>query len=75
MKLITLTLTFTLLASVAIAQRSSPPAKAELAQITERGRQLAQYDVAAWYATDAVVATRTVNYLMTMEEFRKKKGN
>ena len=43
-------------ASVASAQRSSPPSKAELAGITERGRHLAEYDVAAWYATDVVLA-------------------
>ena len=42
--------------SAALAQRSSPPSKAELAGITERGRQLAEYDVAAWYATDVVLA-------------------
>lgn len=41
-----------------LAQRTSPPSEADLAQITERGRQLAQYDVAAWYASDAVVATK-----------------
>jgi hypothetical protein len=41
-----------------MAQRTSPPSKAELAQVTERGRQLAQYDIAAWYATYAVVATK-----------------
>ena len=58
MKLTILTLTLVLFASVAMAQRTSPPSKAELAQVTERGRQLAQYDVAAWYATDAVVATK-----------------
>src|SRR5260370_3815902 len=47
-----------LYASAPVAQRTSPPTKAELAQITERGRQLAQYDVAVWYASDAVVATK-----------------
>lgn len=41
-----------------LAQRTSPPTKAELAQITERGRQLAGYDTAAWHASDAVVATK-----------------
>ena len=41
-----------------LGQRTSPPSKAELAQISERGRQLAQYDVAAWYSSDAVVATK-----------------
>ncbi len=53
-----ITLTLLLLAGVAVAQRTSPPSKAELAQITERGRQLAQYDVAVWYASDAVVAAK-----------------
>jgi len=42
----------------AFAQRTRPPSKAELSQISERGRQLAQYDVAAWHASDAVVATK-----------------
>jgi len=44
--------------SVALAQRNSIPSKAELAEITERGRQLAEYDVAAWHATDAVLAMK-----------------
>ena len=48
MRIPTLTLTLLLLTTAAIAQRTSPPSKAELAQITERGRQLAQYDVAAY---------------------------
>ena len=43
--------------AVAVAQKRETPASAsELAQITERGRQLAEYDVAAWHATDAVQA-------------------
>lgn len=54
-------LTFSLLAALllaitALAQRSSPASKDELAEITARGRALAEYDVAAWHATDAVVA-------------------
>src|SRR5260370_36378293 len=52
------TLALLLLAGVAVAQRTVRPTKTELAQITERGRQLAQYDVAVWYASDAVVATK-----------------
>src|SRR5205814_8954219 len=32
------------------------PADAELAAITERGRDLAEYDQVAWHATDAVQA-------------------
>ncbi len=39
-------------------QRSAPPSKAELAEITERGRELAAYDMAAWRATDTVLALR-----------------
>jgi hypothetical protein len=31
-----------------------PPSKAELAAITQRGRDLAGYDAAAWHASDAV---------------------
>src|SRR4051794_23179901 len=33
-----------------------PPAKAELAEITDRGRALAGYDAAAWHASDALQA-------------------
>lgn len=44
--------------SVAFAQRTSPASEEELAEITERGRQLAEYDTAAWHATDAVRATK-----------------
>jgi hypothetical protein len=45
-------------ASVISAQRSSPPSKTGLAELTERGRQLAEYDVAAWRATAAVLAMK-----------------
>jgi hypothetical protein len=38
--------------------RNEPPAKAELAPITERGRDLAGYDAAAWHASDALQAKR-----------------
>lgn len=40
----------------AAAQRKEPATAAELAEITARGRQLAEYDAAAWHATDAVFA-------------------
>ena len=36
------------------AQTVMAPSAAELAKITERGRALAEYDQAAWHATDAV---------------------
>ncbi|HEV2860522.1 MAG TPA: hypothetical protein VGX48_05930 [Pyrinomonadaceae bacterium] len=57
-KLASLTLAVLLSASVASAQRTGPASKAELAEITERGRQLAAYDAAAWHATDAVLAMK-----------------
>jgi len=50
-----------LLASIATSaqtERTTPATEAELAQITERGRNLAAYDVAAWYGTDAVLALK-----------------
>lgn len=56
LNLATFVLTFLLLAPFALAQRNAPATQAELAEITLRGRQLAEYDVAAWHATDAVFA-------------------
>jgi hypothetical protein len=38
------------------SQRSAPADAGELSAITERGRMLESYDVAAWYSTDAVEA-------------------
>jgi hypothetical protein len=35
-----------------------PPTREELSAVTERGRELAAYDAAAWRASDAVQATR-----------------
>ena len=51
--------TVTALALLALADppdRKEPPTKEELAAITERGRNLAGYDAAAWHASDAVQA-------------------
>jgi hypothetical protein len=45
-----------LAAPVNAAGNKSPLSPAELAQITERGRLLEQYDQAAWHSTDAVQA-------------------
>ena len=52
---------FLLIAAIttsAQTERKTPASEAELAQITERGRNLHEYDVAAWYATDAVLALK-----------------
>jgi hypothetical protein len=40
------------------AGEKEPPPKAVLAAITERGRDLAGYDAAAWHASDAVMAKK-----------------
>lgn len=54
---ITLVLALSFCAAAAHAQRrETPPTKEELAEITARGRMLAEYDVAAWHASDAVMA-------------------
>ena len=37
-----------------IHRHKEPPSKDELAAITERGRELAGYDAAAWHASDAL---------------------
>ena len=42
--------------SSAVAQRKEPGSEAELKAISERGRLLWEYDTAAWYSTDAVLA-------------------
>ena len=55
-KFINLILAALLLAPAAAGQRNAPATVAELAEITGRGRLLAEYDAAAWHATDAVVA-------------------
>lgn len=40
------------------AQRNKPAEPAELSAVTDRGRMLAEYDVAAWHSTDMVVALK-----------------
>jgi hypothetical protein len=47
---------FALLLTTLAAKTSSKPSDAELAAITARGVLLAEYDTAAWQATDAVTA-------------------
>lgn len=56
-------LTAVLLASCLLSadertKKNPAPSDAELAAITARGRMLAEYDVAAWHATDAVEALK-----------------
>jgi hypothetical protein len=56
MKLFTSLIVILLFTFVGFAQRNQPASKTELAEITERGRMLFNYDVAAWHSTDAVIA-------------------
>jgi hypothetical protein len=58
----------------AFAERTNPPSQTELARITERGRQLAAYDVAAWHATDAVMALKPAKASVD-RYIAKKNGN
>jgi hypothetical protein len=52
--------TFAMLFLVATASASNKPSATELAAITARGVLLAEYDTAAWQATDAVKAVHPV---------------
>ncbi len=56
MKLFTSFIVVLLFTFVGLAQRTAPASKTELVEITERGRMLYAYDVAAWHSTDAVIA-------------------
>jgi hypothetical protein len=47
-----------LLASPTASPPPIPPSTAELAAITDRGRMLADYDAAAWHASDALTAIK-----------------
>jgi hypothetical protein len=42
--------------AVALVEKTAPLSKEQLAEISARGRMLAEYDEAAWHATDAVMA-------------------
>lgn len=52
-------------------ERQKPPDAAELKTITERGRDLAAYDAAAWYGSDAVEAMKPADGLVGMYVGRK----
>ena len=69
--LLALTQLASVLVSASAAQTTAPPSKAELAEITRRGRLLAEYDVAAWHATDAVKALKPVDGIVTHYIARK----
>lgn len=57
-KCISLLLPVLLSASIVFAGKKNPLSAGELAQITARGRLLAEYDEAAWHSTDAVQALK-----------------
>lgn len=49
---------FAMIALVEPVDGKEPPTKEQLAAITDRGRNLAGYDAAAWHSSDALVAAR-----------------
>lgn len=56
MKTILVLILLVFLPGTMLAQLPSPPSDSVLAAISERGRQLAAYDRAAWHGTDALIA-------------------
>jgi hypothetical protein len=55
---LTLAVTLALCPPLVLTQQGKSLSGSELAAITARGRMLAEYDVASWHATDAVVALK-----------------
>jgi hypothetical protein len=49
-------LSMTLFSLLLMAEQKDPPSDRELAGVTSHGRMMAEYDIAAWHATDAVRA-------------------
>lgn len=58
----------------AASQRQEPGSEAELKAITERGRMLSEYDIAAWYSTDAVLALSPAEGSVTRYVGKKSPG-
>ena len=46
------------------AEKKKVPSDSELADVTAHGRFMAEYDVAAWHATDAMMALAKANQRM-----------
>lgn len=61
--------------SSTFAQSDQPPAQDKLDAITQRGRQLHAYDMAAWHATDAVMALKPENGSFTTYVARQNGTN
>src|SRR5580698_651459 len=56
--LLHLAMALVLCTSSAFAQKVKSLSDSDLAAITARGRMLAEYDIASWHATDAVLALK-----------------
>jgi hypothetical protein len=69
-----LAVTLILCAPLVLAQQSKPLPNSELTAITARGRMLAEYDVASWHATDAVVALKPAQGVVGTYIARKSDG-
>jgi hypothetical protein len=66
---------FSFVFSNAFGQSDKPPVQETLDAITQRGRQLQAYDVAAWHATDAVMALKPENGSFTTYVARRNGTN
>lgn len=72
--MLNLAVTLVLCPPSVLAQQNKPPSDSELAAITARGRMLAEYDVASWHATDAVVALKPAQGVVGRYIARKTDG-
>lgn len=64
-------LALVLCSASAWAQKSKPLTDSELAAVSARGRMLAEYDVASWHSTDAVIALKPAQGAVTRYIARK----
>ncbi|GAC1620401.1 MAG: hypothetical protein NVS9B13_10670 [Candidatus Acidiferrum sp.] len=60
-KVLKVAIALVLCTSPVLSQRAKPLSDPEMAEITARGRLLAEYDEASWHATDAVFALKPEN--------------
>jgi hypothetical protein len=73
--LLKLAVTLMLCAPLVSAQQGKPLSDSELAAITARGKMLAEYDVASWHATNAVVALKPAEGVVRRYIARKSDGH
>jgi hypothetical protein len=73
-KIVMLIIALVLVGSSILGQGNKPLTDSELAAVTSRGRMLADYDIASWYATDAVQALKPAEGVVRRHIARKTKA-